>query len=559
MTLIDIGISLANASISLDEEPLLEVEQIQGNILGGFNKDFQQFLFLEIVDPAKANKWIQSIIAQVKISTTKEVVTFNRLYQTMWSKIGSEPKGLIATWVNIAFSYAGLKKLVPEELMKDFSTSRSFAQGMEKSAGELGDPVDDEMAEGNPRNWVLGGKRNSPEILLLIASDSESELNKKVEEIKLSVGDSGTSVNNGLKLVFEEAGRVRSDLKGHEHFGFRDGISQPGVRGRFSTAPGDALTKRWIDPSDKAFQTDAEPGEKLIWPGEFVFGYPSQHDQSNDPDPVDESELPLKFSVPVWAKNGSFLVVRRLRQDVEGFWKFLSQKAAELDMSPELLGAKMVGRWPSGAPIMRSPKEDNPDLAKDDHANNNFMYESDTPEVKLRPDLNYTDPFQRAKSDGFGNVCPLSAHIRKVNPRDFFSDAGPSQVRRIIRRGIPFGPPLKIDPKNPTAPLPEDEAKGNRGLMFLCYQTHIEDQFEFISQKWANNEKQPHGGAAVVPTPGQDPIIGQNKAHGENRVRHFMYEPSKSFDIMKDFVVPTGGGYYFQPSIHALETIIGSI
>ncbi|MFB9327715.1 Dyp-type peroxidase [Paenibacillus aurantiacus] len=547
MILTDIRTSSEIPFIPLNEEPLLEVEQIQGNILGGFNKDFQQFLFFEIVDPVKVKKWLQLIIPQVKISTAKEVVTFNRLYKTMYSKIGSEPKGVIASWVNIAFSFQGLKKLVPDESMKDFSKRSPFVQGMQSSAGILGDPIRDEAAEGNPKNWVLGGERNSPEILLLIASDSESELNRIVEEIKNTVVDSGSSVNNGLKLVYEEAGRVRPDLPGHEHFGFRDGISQPGVRGLFSTAPGDTLTKRWIEPTDKAFQTDAEPGEKLIWPGEFVFGYAKQNDLSSEPTVVEESELP-NYGVPVWAKNGSFLVVRRLRQDVEGFWKFLSEKAAEVNLSAELLGAKMVGRWPLGAPIMRSPKEDNAQLAKDDHANNNFLYESDTPEVKLQTHLKYSDPFLKAKSDIAGNVCPFSAHIRKVNPRDFQTDAGPSSIRRILRRGIPFGPPLKIDPKNPTASLTEDAAKGNRGLMFLCYQTDIKRQFEFISQSWANNKEQPHGSG------GQDPIIGQNDE--ENRVRQFTYEPNKSFDIMKEFVIPTGGEYYFQPSINALENII---
>ncbi|MEM5650997.1 hypothetical protein AAHB57_30275 [Bacillus cereus] len=115
-----------------------------------------------------------------------------------------------------------------------------------------------------------------------------------------------STIESGLKLVYEEAGRDRNDLPGHEHFGFRDGISQPAVRGRFSTASGDMLTKRWIDPSDKAFLTDAEPGEKLVWPGEFVFGYPSQNDQSLDPIPVENEDLPIKYGVPVWAKTVPF-------------------------------------------------------------------------------------------------------------------------------------------------------------------------------------------------------------------------------------------------------------
>lgn len=188
----------------LEQEPLLHVNQIQGNILGGFNKDFQQFLFFEIVDPNLAKQWIQSISSQ--ISTTQEVVTFNRLYQMMWARRGSEPTGLIATWMNIAFSYAGLKKLVSEESLKDFSKNGPFALGMKKRSGKLGDPRD-QTSEGNPKNWVIGGDANSPEILLIIASDSELELDKKVQEIKKN-----STIESGLKLVYEEAGRNRNAL-----------------------------------------------------------------------------------------------------------------------------------------------------------------------------------------------------------------------------------------------------------------------------------------------------------------------------------------------------------
>ncbi|PIE92146.1 peroxidase [Bacillus fungorum] len=541
---------------SLEQEPLLHVDQIQGNILGGFNKDFQQFLFFEIVDPNLTKQWIQSISSQ--ISTTQEVVMFNRLYQMMWARRGSEPTGLIATWMNIAFSYAGLKKLVSEESLKDFSKSGPFAFGMKKRSGKLGDPRD-QTSEGNPKNWVIGGDANSPDILLVIASDSELELTKKVQDIKTN-----STVESGLKLVYEEAGRDRNDLPGREHFGFRDGISQPAVRGRFSTAPGDMLTKRWVDPSDEAFLTDAELGEKLVWPGEFVFGYPAQSDASLDPVPMEDKDLPINYGVPVWAKNGSFLVVRRLRQDVAGFWEFLTEKGKELNMCPTLMGTKMVGRWPSGAPLMRSSEADNHELAKDDHANNHFLYESNTPDVKLSPDLNYTDPFPKAKEDFFGKLCPISAHIRKVNPRDSATDivgAFSALTRRILRRGIPFGSPLNVDMSMPPY---SDTENGNRGLMFLCYQTRIEFQFEFLTQRWANSPEFPTGSRCtssgdVCPTPGEDPIIGQNGNDSNgNRSRSFTYAPNQSMNIMKEFVIPTGGEYYFQPSIDALKTVIGN-
>ncbi|MFE5392740.1 Dyp-type peroxidase [Bacillus thuringiensis] len=517
-------------------EPVLEAEDIQGNILAGFNKDFQHFLFFEITQPDLAKGWISFI--QPKISTLKEVASFNRLYQTMWARQGTEPKGLIATWMNIALSFSGLQKILSPEHLDGFNRKSAFVNGLKARSGLLGDPKEP-TAEGHPNNWVLGGSANNPELCLIIASDCQNQLQKMISTIKSSIDKvPGSEDAAGLKLIFEQEGKTRFDLPGHEHFGFKDGISQPGVRGRLSDSPDDYLTKRVIDSSDPRSQTEAAPGQKLVWPGEFVFGYPKQKD--NDlitPEPILDIDLPNKLSVPIWAKNGSFLVVRRLRQDVEGFWKFILNEGPKIDISNRFLfGAKLVGRWPSGAPILRAFTQDNKSLAKDDFANNNFNFKNDTAPAK-------GDKFQPAKADKFGAICPFSAHIRKVYPRDVDTDrpAVANNTRRIIRRGIPFGEPLNIDL---TPPPYDDLHKGDRGLMFLSYQTSIDEQFEFISHSWANSDKLPEDG-------GEDPIIGQNTP----RTRTFKVN-GHQIKLMNDFVIPTGGEYYFQPSITALKSIL---
>ena len=271
-------------------------------------------------------------------------------------------------------------------------------------------------------------------------------------------------LGNSIKVVYSEMGTVRPRAqRKHEHFGFLDLISQPRVRGLPSTS----------DPTGNP--GDGLPGLNLLWPGEFVFGYPGQHPD----DPVKEGP-PATMAAP-WLRNGSHMVFRRLEQRVPEFRRFVQQQAARLGMDHQLLAARMVGRWKSGAPLELAPLRDNPRLGRDDTRRNDFEFGDDR--------------FQRK--------CPYAAHIRKVYPRDDIAVAE-AQRHRIIRAGIPLGP--EVAPGETTT-------KHSRGLMFVCYQTPIERQFEYIQKNYANNpvfvagKERPGGGGMV--TPGFDPIIGQ--------------------------------------------------
>jgi Dyp-type peroxidase family len=282
----------------------------------------------------------------------------------------------------------------------------------------------------------------------------------------------------------------------------------------------------------------------LIWPGHFVLGYP--FGDRSDGLPHDPNPLARP-----WFKNGSFLVFRRLKQDVAGFWAFLNTESKRLSQTagfPGLdanrLGALFVGRWPSGAPVSRSPDQDIPALADDSMANNDFFFTVDTPAPQFLPRSGAkTSAFPRAMEGSHGPVCPRAAHIVKVNPRDITTNMGPdfdTLTRRILRRGIPFGPPL-------AAPLNGDDGV-ERGLHFLCYQASIFDQFEFLQQNWANN-----GGAPVAG--GQDLIIGQTPTG----VRTMDLAPlvagqaGATLTAPRQWVTPTGGGYFFAPSISAIR------
>ena len=497
-------------------EPVIDINDIQGNILAGFNKDFQNLLFLQITQPDTAKKWIRDLVPQ--ISSLDEVLRFNNLFKSLRVRLnGEDPHGLAATWVNVAFTFEGLKKLIPGEA-ENFAKDSAFSKGMSASSKSLGDRVD-------PQNWVIGGPKNLPDLLLIVASDKEDLLNQRISSLKESL-----KVNGGLELIHEENGRVRTDKPGHEHFGYKDGISQPGIRGRKSDKQEDFLTPRLIDPKDERAQRFSKPGEPLIWPGQFVFGYPRQKVD----DPL-QPGLDMLTGVPDWARNGSFLVFRRLRQDVEAFEKFVENMSAEAGMSHDLIGAKFIGRWKSGAPLMRAKEKDDPSLGMDEFASNHFSYANPEPSIKLTQDVAGQE-IPKAEGDPEGKICPFAAHIRKLNPRDS-SRADFDLTKMILRRGIPYGKPFEL--------APDEE----RGLLFMSYQASIEDQFEFMQQSWANNSNFPLEGA------GEDPIVGQ-KGNDDQKHSFKLPEKGKSLNFIQEWVTMTGGAYFFQPSIKALTNIL---
>ncbi len=396
--------------------------------------------------------------------------------------------------------------------------------------------------------------------MLIVESDDRDDLFAEVARIEHSLyprrSAGGRLIRSGAVVIFKQQGAtLPQPLTGHEHFGFLDGVSQPGMRGRISDNPTDVLTFRQ-NPNDR---DQGKPGQDLLWPGEFVFGYPGQ-----DPNSADITEPgPISEAGPPWAEDSSFLVFRRLRQDVQAFRDFVRQTALQLGLSREFLGAKLVGRWASGAPILRAPEADDRALADDECANNNFEFVEETPRIfpqQRQSAIDCTDEipnaqppalFPPSEGDPDGEICPFAGHIRKGYPRDDTSGTLPTtrevttQTHRILRRGIPFGEPLRQFPFLDF---------GERGLVFLAYQTSIVEQFEFILRQWVNNPDFKELQA------GHDLIIGQDNMPGAERERKFTITFTKNGIVHRevisthiDWVIPTGGGYFFAPSIAALE------
>lgn len=510
----------------------LALDEIQGNILAGFNKDFQRFLFLSIADMTAAKHWLRHLIPH--ISDTTQVKLFNDAFRAFRKAHNGSEEGMpTATWLNIAFTHAGLVKLgahgadtFPEE----------FRLGMAGRKNEIGD-----TGCSDPSLWQPPfNKPADVHIILLLASDLSADLETLGTHLL-------ATLPAGLSLIGDQTGEdLHGKLKGHEQFGFKDGISQPGIKG-FTPSVN-------FNPSSETGHQGV-PGQDLLWPGEFVLGYPTQQPSrprstfdGPNPDPGADS-----CSGPDWTRNGSYLVFRKLSQNVSGFRASVLSAATSFGVPAEVAGAKIVGRYASGCPLQ---------LTKDETPHNGFPagFDPNTGDPSLTHpqllDANHITHFEYG-DDLAGQYVPRSGHIRKAYPRDeqFLTPDGAAidphsklhesdtQTHRLLRRGIPFGKPF-INPDTLEAPVSDDGE--DRGLLFLAYQHSIADQFEFIQKQWVNDKNFPEK------DDGTDPVMAQ-AVTGTMRCPIHHHPPTTT--TLSHFVITEGGEYFFQPSISALHLL----
>lgn len=499
----------------LTAEPLFPSDEIQADILVGLLKKHERLLFFSINDAPV----FKAFLAGVELTNQSDCVAQRDLIKQR--KDAGIKTDVPTPGLNVAFTYGGLAKLCVEGLA-DAPGLEPFRDGMagRTDKGVLTDPP--------PTGWPILGPYAPVDGVFLVTGASEAEI---AETIDLQLAP---VPGNGWEIVHEEHGKVRPEpVKGHEHFGYADGVSQPGVRGRIAD-------DRPLTPgTPQGDENQGEPGQDLLWPGEFLFGYPAQNPNAASFTEKGEVRQP---PVPFMA-NGAYLVFRRLSQDVPGFNQSVKDQAKLTGGSSDaatatLLGAQMVGRWKSGAPIIKAPTANDPQLAEGTPLVNDFEFDGDRE----------------------GLVCPWAAHVRKVYPRndvpgklmpfDSEVDAAEActQTHRMMRRGIAFGPELT-----------EEEAKSGvsdpanaRGLLFKCYVTSLESQFEFVQQKWVNATDFTQGGAGV------DPIIGQSATEpasflgGAPHSKDPTKKPQLSFG---QFVTMEGGEFFFAPSIAALRSL----
>ena len=374
------------------------------------------------------------------------------------------------TWVSVALSFQGLKALgVPPASLDSFSPE--FRQGMAARAAVLGD-----TEESSPEHWEKPfGSAEVHVVLTALAPDAErleAALTRVRQAYQKIAGITAIWTQNCHALATER-----------EPFGFKDGISHPAIEG--SGIPG------------------SNPHELPLRPGEFVLGYP---DEMGDAGAIPQPE--------VLGRNGSYVVFRKLHQRVAAFRQYLKANSSGTE-SEELLAAKMMGRWRSGAPLALCPLHDDPELGADPRRNNSFLFKED---------------------DAIGYRTPCGSHIRRMNPRDA-DVAGVVRIHRMIRRGTAYGPPL------PEGVLEDDGVE--RGLMFAFVGANLGRQFEFVQSEWMNDGRFFGGGGA------RDPIAGSNS--GTDEYRYPKRPIAARIQGLSRFVVTRGGEYCFLPGLRALR------
>jgi Dyp-type peroxidase family len=477
---------------------------IQGN-LAGFNKDHQRFVFLRFTDTVSARNFVRAL--EPDIASAYEVRAFNRVFKEIHTRRHAEPGIVEASWTNIAFTFHGLEILGLEALD---ALPTDFKDGMAARASLIGD-----LEDSAPATWEAPFNDAPIDAMVILAADTEPDLIEAYDRLQQKITGSGIA-----EAQPHLDGNVRPEPNvGHEHFGFRDGVSQPAIaglaesskRGSEVVAPGEFLIG-WPD------ETGATAGEAVAAPTSGQPGYPN---------------TPAQPALPEWTRDGSFVVFRRLRQNVGAFNQFLTEQATAQGLSEDLLGAKLVGRWKSGAPLENTLHAPAADPAAGDPASSNPSILSD----------HHVNDFVYAPDDADGHLVPRAAHIRKANPRN---EDPPSAVEtrrhRILRRGVPYGTEFQAtEPPYPGAagPVAPDQ---DRGLLFLCYQASLSRGFEFIQQSWANQPDFPQA------ADGRDPIISQDVSP-----RDFNLGPSNPHLAISRWVATTRGGYFFAPSIPALK------
>jgi Dyp-type peroxidase family len=500
------------------DEPILELDDIQGNAIPGFLKDHQHYLFFRINDAAVARKSLRQL--GVRLASSAAVLTAHRKRKEAL-KLGRVPETHYM-FLNVALSARGLRKLTSAADVDQFA-DEAFKQGLSTERSLYIGDAPSKSAPPHASAWYFGGSSAAVDGVVIMASDDlaliEAETKTLIDELSA----------RGISIVHQDVGDVRAAPKeGHEQFGFKDVISQPAIRGRWPNPPHDFVSLRTF-PSDSSFNSVradfASPGSRLVWPGHFLFGYPRQ--EAIDARASNPMDAPVG---PPWAKNGSLMVYRRLQQNVEAFQRFVEAAAKALAKKhssdapdAERLAALLIGRWPSGTPLVRSPMKD---IAMKEEGRNYFSYgEGQTPPLPGDSAKNQADPD--------GRLCPIGAHIRKVNARDQATDLGLADrtvARSILRRGVTY-----------------DSKDGDKGLLFVAYQSSIVEQFEFLMRQWIGRSDAPRGGV------GEDPILTQ----GHDRLFQVpIGDKVEQISISGDFIVPTGGEYFFSPSISFFKTTL---
>jgi deferrochelatase/peroxidase EfeB len=493
----------------------VDYSDVQGLVRYGYGlmKEASYFL-LRVKDVAAARSWLRAA--------------------PVTSALAMNPPPSIA--MQVAFTATGLKALgVPASVLAGFSSEFLAGITQESRSRRLGD-----VESNAPSQWDWGNSANMPHLVVMFFA----EPGRLEAFMKSSTGKAWDEAFELLRSL------DTSDLGGIEPFGFADGISQPQI---------DWAQERDLARSQIYYSN-------VVALGEFLLGYLNEYNRYTDRPLVDADtasagllpaeDAPEKKDL---GRNGTYLVMRQLRQDVRGFWQFVSGQvggnAAEMDK----LAAAFVGRTRAGDPLAPIQKE--------------AILGIPSPPDQIGQKNQFT-----FDQDPTGSRCPFGAHVRRANPRnaDFpghptgllarlfatlalrpkgFRDDLMSSVRfhRILRRGREYGPGLS--PSEALAPAPPDDPE--RGLRFICLNANISRQFEFLQNAWLMNTK--FSGL----TEESDPLLGNRQPiTGCPVTDNFTRQKDDGLRCyisgLPQFVTVRGGAYFFLPGLRALRYFAGA-
>lgn len=475
---------------------MLETDDIQGLVVRGYGPLSEaKFLLLSVNEPEGARAYLRRLCGRVNTA-----------------KVSPEIHA-----IQVAFTATGLAALgVPESARSSFS--REFIEGMDDDvrAESLGDRA---RTEPTALTW----SEHTIHVLLMVYAKDHRTLQQVLDE-ELA------HLRGGAFKILEK--NTRTLDKNREHFGWRDGLSMPNLLGVPKERPRKKQQESWTGPLEA---------------GEIVLGYPNEY-SSLDADTYSESPTadladdPAGHLPPTTDKqhkdlgrNGTYLVYRELTQKVHAMWDYLAKQSKEPGNTAVdraiALGAKMVGRWPNGAPLVESPGRD--DTERDD---NTFTY---------------------LDGDAVGLACPVGSHIRRANPRDALGagrddEASVTMVRKhqMVRRGRPFGEPVSATLK-PEEILAAGDDKKQRGLHFICLVGNISRQFEFVQRNWIQSAN--FGGLYKD----GDPLIARRRtdANANDDFTCPAVPVRRKYKGLPEFTKLVGGGYFFLPGVAALKFI----
>ncbi len=521
----------------------LDLHDIQGNIVkayGRYGFPKGRYVFFSVRDQERGRQFIQALVPRITTSAP---------WRERGKNSGTAPVPEVTT--NIAFSYHGLRELgVPRASLQTFPDE--FAMGMRARRDILGDD-----GSSAPEHWdPIWQEPDAIHIFVAIHGQDERCLELRYQEIVtlversaggvvLLTGHRGEGGRDDLPYQAASAIYIDGVPSPKEHFGFTDGISNPFFKG---TGAHESSVMGGGKPTGLPAETRL--GWRALETGEFLLGY------------KDEAlELPEAPSPKLLSNNGTFMVYRKLHENVASFDAYLEHVGAEYPGGKEALAAKFAGRWRNGAPISTFPTEKEANAFAEEWAQAKLaIAQAGNKEQRERAKERFSKLNEKFVAFDYtkdieGGGCPLGAHARRANPRSalefgkllaFETPGALSNRRRLIRRGLPYGDAQKTR-----------DDKSEQGIIFMALNASLRRQFEFVQQQWMNygndfrlaNEK--------------DPLVGNHgsdeRGHGTGQmvVQSKEDDPKPPFFCSKlpRFVETRGGEYFFVPSLSALRMI----